>query len=441
MLEPELDVSGGKAGPADPRAGRRRRRTRPLRRASSSPTSTGSPALADRRAAADRARRRRRRPGHLRRAELRPRHTRGTLGPQHLALHHPHAARAVRRELPPREGVRRRARRLAAPKAPIGYSVTRRRDGGDGILRSPTPTRRASSRRSFERAAGEAAGPRSPTARRRPSAAGKVIRNRVYLGEINYAGASNPAAHEPIVDVALFEAAQLDHPRPPRGIHPPALLAGLVRCAGCQRKMTPNNNKSKGERIYRCHPRNARGRCQRARDHLAGEARRLRRAHLLRPPRQAGPQPPTTDELEAAERELQAAEAELAAYQQAHARRRRRRRTLHGRHAHPRRRRQPPRRVSAASAPCPVTASRSRSLRAVYERSPVEGRRHRPTRLAFRRVGPEGRAAPARACPCRRGRAPRRRGRTAWCRGRAARLGGTISWERSGRSARGPGLE
>jgi site-specific DNA recombinase len=98
------------------------------------------------------------------------------------------------------------------PKAPIGYTVHHRKHGGDGKLRID-PTRRPRVKRAFELRAGGA--PWSKVAEQLTggiSAAGKVVRNRVYLGEINYAGASNPAAHEPIVDRALWEAAQIAHP-------------------------------------------------------------------------------------------------------------------------------------------------------------------------------------------------------------------------------------
>lgn len=78
------------------------------------------------------------------------------------------------------------------------------------------------------------------------SGARKLVRNRVYLGEINVGEWNNPAAHKPLVDRALWEAAQTEHPAPIRRGDGEWLLKGLVRCAGCQRIMTAS------EGAYRC---------------------------------------------------------------------------------------------------------------------------------------------------------------------------------------------
>jgi site-specific DNA recombinase len=91
------------------------------------------------------------------------------------------------------------------------------------------------------------------------SGAGKVIRNRVYLGEIRLTidgeEVVNPRAHEPLVSRDLWEAAQIAHPAPSRGENEPALLAGLIRCAACYRQMSP------GDGVYRCFPRKVAGNC------------------------------------------------------------------------------------------------------------------------------------------------------------------------------------
>jgi site-specific DNA recombinase len=87
----------------------------------------------------------------------------------------------------------------------------------------------------------------------------KIIRNRVYLGEIRLGDLVNPNAHDPIVTEELWEAAQIEHPRPGRGRNGPALLAGLVTCASCGYKMTPDARN--GWRGYRCRPRKASGIC------------------------------------------------------------------------------------------------------------------------------------------------------------------------------------
>lgn len=67
-----------------------------------------------------------------------------------------------------------------------------------------------------------------------------LLRNRVYLGELTVRSYTNPAAHEPILDPETFAAltVRLTGPaRQPR-TRPPALLAGLIRCAACGHVMT-----------------------------------------------------------------------------------------------------------------------------------------------------------------------------------------------------------
>lgn len=90
-----------------------------------------------------------------------------------------------------------------------------------------------------------------------------VLGNRTYLGEIRWSGQVNEAAHDPIVDAALWQAAQ--HPnghRPtPRRGQTPFLLAGILRCAGCRHAMQGTYT-SRGVRIYRCTARHAGGRCE-----------------------------------------------------------------------------------------------------------------------------------------------------------------------------------
>ena len=73
-----------------------------------------------------------------------------------------------------------------------------------------------------------------------PNGVRHLLRNRVYLGELRVGDHVNPAAHPALVDDTLFRAAQTSAPRPPRSkTHKgPALLAGLIRCAGCGHLMT-----------------------------------------------------------------------------------------------------------------------------------------------------------------------------------------------------------
>jgi DNA invertase Pin-like site-specific DNA recombinase len=103
-----------------------------------------------------------------------------------------------------------------------------------------------------------------------------LIRNRVYLGELRQGKHVNVNALEPVVDEALWLAAQ--YPAPRRAARPrstnPYLLSGLLRCANCRYSMQPTLT-SRGVRIYRCHGRHAAGRCPGPARINAAEADRL----------------------------------------------------------------------------------------------------------------------------------------------------------------------
>jgi DNA invertase Pin-like site-specific DNA recombinase len=150
---------------------------------------------------------------------------------------------------------------------PVGYNCVRRKDGGDGKLKVDPPAKRKVLRAFRARRDGRSWTAVGLLLGVGPTGAQKVIRNRVYLGEINLKVdgelVRNPAAHEPIVGRELWEAAQVEHPRPPRNPDiGPSLLRGLVRCAGCGGAMSPDS--SKGERRYRCVAHNKTGgrRCE-----------------------------------------------------------------------------------------------------------------------------------------------------------------------------------
>lgn len=92
-----------------------------------------------------------------------------------------------------------------------------------------------------------------------------MLTNRVYLGEARSGEFRNPDAHPPIVDRALFEAAQRARGGPAVRSDEPALLSGLLRCAGCRHLMKPDKmtmrDKSRA-RIYRCRGKHASGNCE-----------------------------------------------------------------------------------------------------------------------------------------------------------------------------------
>lgn len=91
-----------------------------------------------------------------------------------------------------------------------------------------------------------------------------LLRNRVYRGEVSYGKDGryvNPKAHEPIVDLATWTAAQGAAGSPRLSATAGAyLLAGILRCGGCGYAMQGTTT-SRGKRIYRCTRRHASGIC------------------------------------------------------------------------------------------------------------------------------------------------------------------------------------
>lgn len=83
-----------------------------------------------------------------------------------------------------------------------------------------------------------------------PGGARKLLSNRVYLGELRDGANVNVDAHDELVTLDEFIAAGRSMPRPARSEpKAPALLSGLVRCAGCGHRMT---RKTANEAIYAC---------------------------------------------------------------------------------------------------------------------------------------------------------------------------------------------
>jgi DNA invertase Pin-like site-specific DNA recombinase len=196
------------------------------------------------------------------------------------------------------------------PVTPLGYEK-----GPDRRLRPNDDAPRVV--RAFELRAGGASWPTlAGSLEMGLTSVRKVTLNRVYLGEIHVGEWHNLTAHEPIVGRDLFEAAQIYHPPPPRSKRKPALLAGLVRCAGCGYRMSVDSHAG----LYKCRPHKAAGRCPTP---ALVSQRRIERivADSVHQHMQAAPLHYEAVEREAAvavaEAELEAAEAELALYQQA----------------------------------------------------------------------------------------------------------------------------
>ncbi len=78
-----------------------------------------------------------------------------------------------------------------------------------------------------------------------------IVKNRVYLGAAFYGTEENTDAHPALVGAELFDAANAARGvRPPRGV--PALLSGLVRCAGCRHRMRAATVGQRKQLVYRC---------------------------------------------------------------------------------------------------------------------------------------------------------------------------------------------
>ncbi|HLG10106.1 MAG TPA: recombinase family protein [Gaiellaceae bacterium] len=87
------------------------------------------------------------------------------------------------------------------------------------------------------------------------SAVQAIIRNPAYRGEAYLRSQGkqagdlvNPDAHEPLVDAILWRKAQPTQGKPRRSSEG-ALLAGILRCASCGRRLSPSGP------YYRCRPR------------------------------------------------------------------------------------------------------------------------------------------------------------------------------------------
>jgi DNA invertase Pin-like site-specific DNA recombinase len=197
------------------------------------------------------------------------------------------------------------------PKVPIGYTKgpDRRLIPNDD---APLVVR------AFEmRAAGASWSRIAERLHRGPTRARHMITNRAYLGEIHMGEWSNLNAHEPIVPRDLWEAAQIYHPPPPRSEREPALLAGLVRCAGCGYRMSVDSHRQQSPGAYKCRPHKAGGICPApaivSQRRLEGIVRETVMRHLRSLTFTATER---TNVLEQAQVELNTAEAELALYQE-----------------------------------------------------------------------------------------------------------------------------
>lgn len=92
----------------------------------------------------------------------------------------------------------------------------------------------------------------------------RIIKNRVYIGEAYRGQAVNPDAHEAIVSLAEWQAANLAPVRAAQRGKKPNLLGGIARCAGCRYVLAPQvygSGRPKPTRVYRCRAVHSAGAC------------------------------------------------------------------------------------------------------------------------------------------------------------------------------------
>jgi DNA invertase Pin-like site-specific DNA recombinase len=146
----------------------------------------------------------------------------------------------------------------------------------------------------------------------------KVISNRVYLGEARSGSYELADAHEPLIDVELWDAAQAARPRPTSRVREVALLGGLCRCASCRHVLKSDSMNSRGEklRMYSCRVDHAAGRCPRPVNVLARVLEPFVEEQVEAWLRERGPAGVAVQDgtHAAAVRERDAARAELLAY-------------------------------------------------------------------------------------------------------------------------------
>lgn len=147
-----------------------------------------------------------------------------------------------------------------------------------------------------------------------PAGARRMLRNRVYLGELTIGPHTNPTAHPPLVDEPTWLAAQRRPPKPaPHGKERATrLLSGLLRCQSCGHVMT-------GAQVATCPKHHAGGvRCPAPAaitiTKVADHVEQVVVAHLARW-RLVGT--PRTDERDRALRELETARKELSVFLEA----------------------------------------------------------------------------------------------------------------------------
>jgi site-specific DNA recombinase len=92
----------------------------------------------------------------------------------------------------------------------------------------------------------------------------RIIKNRVYLGEAYRGETVNPEAHEAIVSLAEWQAANMAPVRVSHRGKQPNLLGGIARCAACRYVLAPQVygwGRPTPIRVYRCRTVHSAGTC------------------------------------------------------------------------------------------------------------------------------------------------------------------------------------
>lgn len=86
------------------------------------------------------------------------------------------------------------------------------------------------------------------------SAVNRMLANRHYLGEVRFGELVNPKAHEPLVDIEVFDAVQKLRVPAGRYARSERLLArqGILRCGTCGGRMSVSHRKGDAGPQYRC---------------------------------------------------------------------------------------------------------------------------------------------------------------------------------------------
>jgi site-specific DNA recombinase len=206
---------------------------------------------------------------------------------------------------------------------PVGYEKMpdkRLKPGGEApaireafLMRAAHVTRTEIARRLDETA------PRPNGGRWTPPMVDRIIRNRVYMGHAYRGQRVNTAAHEPVVSVAEWHAANAAPVRAAARGKKPNLLGGIARCAACRYVLAPGKSRfgGTGEEVlgYRCRGTHTAGVCP---EPVSINARKLEsyveavwRSQMAQ---EGFLVQPDTEALQKASDELSAAEEELAGF-------------------------------------------------------------------------------------------------------------------------------